>query len=232
MIRSAAAALLLLIAGACDGGVTPQPGQPADGGYAAKVKAMPAGQRDAVLIRAIRDARQDCQHVTSSAPAGEGAWDARCDDGRVWRIAIGEDGAAQVTPSAASSTPAMSDASAQGAAQVLESYFAALGRKDHPSAWRLWADGGKASGQDEPSFAASFASLATIRAEIGDPGEAEDTAGSRFIEVPFSISGRTVSGRTFADNGTAVLRRASDEAGAPAEQQWRIYNMSVAPPAE
>ena len=33
------------------------------------LEAMPEGQRDAVFIRAIRDARLDCQHVESSAAA-------------------------------------------------------------------------------------------------------------------------------------------------------------------
>ena len=65
---------------------------------AAQVAAMPEGQRNAVFIRAIRDAGQACQRVHASAPikGAVGAWAARCADGRHWSVTIGADGIAQV----------------------------------------------------------------------------------------------------------------------------------------
>lgn len=99
MMRVAGAALLLSLA-ACDAAPpAPQPtASPAANAYANRLAAMPEGERNAVLIRAIRDAGQDCQQVVTSIPAGPAAWDARCDDDRPWRISIGANGNASVIP--------------------------------------------------------------------------------------------------------------------------------------
>jgi hypothetical protein len=65
-----------------------------------RVAAMPEAQRNGVFIRAIRDARQDCQHVESSRRAGENGgfpvWTATCDGGRTFSIVIMNDGSAAV----------------------------------------------------------------------------------------------------------------------------------------
>lgn len=66
----------------------------------ARLEAMPEGQRNAVFIRAIRDADQPCQHVESSRAAGEDqgypVWAATCDGGAEYRIVIQNDGTASV----------------------------------------------------------------------------------------------------------------------------------------
>lgn len=71
------------------------------GDYQARLAQMPEGQRNAVFLRAIRDAGRDCQHVQTSAAAsdldGTPAWTATCDNGVRWLILIGADGIAQVT---------------------------------------------------------------------------------------------------------------------------------------
>ncbi|MGQ0587927.1 MAG: hypothetical protein ACT4N8_00165 [Sphingosinicella sp.] len=58
------------------------------------------GQRNAVFIRAIRDSGQPCEHVESSARAGEHQglplWTARCDNEVTWTIVLGNDGSAAV----------------------------------------------------------------------------------------------------------------------------------------
>ena len=68
--------------------------------YQAEVAAMPEGQRNAVFIRAIRDADLECQHVESSTSGGtyEGmpVWNVRCDQDGNWTIVIGDNGIAQV----------------------------------------------------------------------------------------------------------------------------------------
>lgn len=65
-----------------------------------RVAALPEGARDAVFIRAIRDAGFDCQHVDSSvsvAPVrGLPAWRATCRGGGRWTILIAPEGTAQV----------------------------------------------------------------------------------------------------------------------------------------
>lgn len=71
-----------------------------EGDYQARLQTMPEGQRDAVFIRALRDAKRDCQGVVSSAYQGllqgRPTWTARCDDGVGWVIIIGKDGIAEV----------------------------------------------------------------------------------------------------------------------------------------
>ena len=68
----------------------------------AEVRALPEGQRNAVLIRAIRDAGLTCQHVEESMEAETSnnlpVFMATCEDGAVYAVAVGEDGTATVQP--------------------------------------------------------------------------------------------------------------------------------------
>ncbi len=74
-----------------------------------QLEAMPEGQRNAVFIRAILDAGQDCQHVDGSMRAGDHQgfplWSVRCDNGRNFTIAIGNAGEAQVIDDQAARLP-------------------------------------------------------------------------------------------------------------------------------
>jgi hypothetical protein len=66
----------------------------------ARLTGMPTEQRDAVFIRAIRNADFECQHVDSARPSlpyrGLPVWEARCRNGRHYALVIGNDGIAQV----------------------------------------------------------------------------------------------------------------------------------------
>lgn len=107
-MRASLIALCALATAACSGGGQNQ----AAGGNAAKaaapvtnqVAALSEGQRDAVFIRAIRDAGFDCQHVERSVAAGTiqnlPAWRATCQGGGEWTIVVAADGTAQVIPPA------------------------------------------------------------------------------------------------------------------------------------
>jgi hypothetical protein len=68
-----------------------------------QVAALSEGERNAVFIRAIRDAGLDCQHVERSVSAGTAQnmplWRAACQGGADYLIAIGADGTAQILPS-------------------------------------------------------------------------------------------------------------------------------------
>ena len=76
--------------------------QPKAGGYQQEILSLAEGQRNAVFIRAIRDANPDanCQGVESSAYVGEyqnaAMWTARCADGTDWAILLGATDIAQV----------------------------------------------------------------------------------------------------------------------------------------
>jgi hypothetical protein len=121
--------------------------------------------------------------------------------------------------------------SAQGAADVVQTYFALLGEAKYGEAWRLWSDGGKASGQpDGAAFARSFDRYAQYNAQVGAPGVPEGAAGSSYVSVPVVIYGRLKTGQEVHEKGEAQLRRVNDVPGATAEQlKWRIFRIETQP---
>lgn len=121
--------------------------------------------------------------------------------------------------------------SALGAAQVLQRYATLLEQGRAASAYRLWSDGGGASGLSEREFAEAFGKYTEVHAEIGAPGSMEGAAGSAYVEIPVRFYGRLRSGAPFSSTGTATLRRVNDVPGSTQEQRrWRIYRIGVQPP--
>lgn len=101
--------LALLALTACEGGGADnaQTGPRPLDAVQNQVRAMPEAQRNAVLIRAIRDAGQECQHVESAEPQpaaadGSPVYLARCAGGRAYAVGIGRGGNASVQAAAAS----------------------------------------------------------------------------------------------------------------------------------
>jgi hypothetical protein len=97
--------LLLLGAvtlGACDAGVKPDNPTETKSLQAMKgrIDELPEAQRNAVFLRAIRDARQPCQNVVGSAyngiQFGKPSWVARCSDGQDWLVMLDQGGRALV----------------------------------------------------------------------------------------------------------------------------------------
>jgi hypothetical protein len=103
-------ALLGLVLAGCSGQPDAVDESPANAGgtisYRQQLEAMPEGQRNAVFIRAIRDAGQGCQHVDSSTSTGNSGgmpvWSVRCSGGGTWSVVVGENGVAQVVDAASS----------------------------------------------------------------------------------------------------------------------------------
>src|SRR5690606_8285557 len=117
--------------------------------------------------------------------------------------------------------------SAADAVAVLRDYYAAIAARDYARAHALWSDGGRASGQTLEQFAAGFATTASVVAETGQPGRVEPAAGSRYIEVPVSISATRDDGSVHRYLGNYTLRRAVVD-GASAEQRaWRIATADI-----
>lgn len=110
MIRAMGAGALLLAVTACGGGSGNDSG--ASGNAATSnaassnaqqaVRDLSLGQRNGVLIRAIRDARQPCQNVRESELSqtlgATPVYMATCEDGAVYAVAIRDDGTAIVQP--------------------------------------------------------------------------------------------------------------------------------------
>ena len=96
----AGAALALLAA--CDDAPAPREVPSTEAGEAtkARIDALDPAQRDALFLRAIRDAGQECQRVEGSAHNGlhfgMPSWVARCRDGRDWLVMLRPDGSALV----------------------------------------------------------------------------------------------------------------------------------------
>ncbi|MDB5712351.1 MAG: hypothetical protein JWL96_4421 [Sphingomonas bacterium] len=121
--------------------------------------------------------------------------------------------------------------SAQGAANVVQTYFALLEEGKYRQAHTLWDDGGKASGMNEAAFAASFGKYSEYHAQIGAPGEIDAGAGQRYVTVPVQIYGRLKAGAApFHARGDVTLHRVGDIDGATAEQKtWHIRTISAKP---
>ena len=94
----------LLLAG-CGSGTpatpAPEPTVAPPSAFQNQLAALPDGQRNAVFIRAIRDASFDCQGVVKSyrqgdGPNGDPLYIAQCSDKKFYGILMGRDGTAQI----------------------------------------------------------------------------------------------------------------------------------------
>jgi len=122
------------------------------------------------------------------------------------------------------------ETSAQGAANVVQTYYALIESGKYADAWRLWADGGRASGMSAEAFAASFGKYRDYHAQIGAPGRIEGAAGSAYVEIPVQPYGRLQSGEEFHMAGPLRLKRCNDVPGCTEEQRkWRIVESGIRP---
>jgi membrane-bound inhibitor of C-type lysozyme len=142
--------------------------------------------------------------------------------------APGEPGGLDNDTTPVSEAPFTED-SAQGAANVVQTYYALLEQAKYGQAYRLWEPG--AAGMDAGAFAASFARYSEYHANIGAPGRIDAGAGQRYVTVPVQVYGRLKQGaRPFNMRGSVTLHRAGDIDGATAEQRrWRIRSADIEP---
>lgn len=137
---------------------------------------------------------------------------------------------ASPAPDAASTgEEAVPDDSAEGAAQVVQRYYALLEAGKYGQAYALWEP--RAVGMTRAAFAASFAKYREYHARIGAPGRVDAGAGQRYVTVPVQVYGRLRDGdRPFAMRGSVILHRTADIDGATAEQRsWRIRETDIKP---
>jgi membrane-bound inhibitor of C-type lysozyme len=119
-------------------------------------------------------------------------------------------------------------ASAQGAAQVVQTYFALLEGGRRAEAWRLWSEGSPDRAADAETFARSFERYADYHGQVGAPGLIEGAAGSLYVDVPVVIYGRLKSGAEVHRSGQATLRRVNDVPGStPEQRRWRIDRLAL-----
>ncbi|MEO9130185.1 MAG: hypothetical protein ABI240_03145 [Sphingomonas sp.] len=120
--------------------------------------------------------------------------------------------------------------SAQGAADVVQTYYALIGEGKYARARLLWENGGMASGANPDAFAARFAPYSEYRANIGAPGDVDAGAGQRYVTVPVQIAARLKSGAAQYQIGSVTLHRTADIDGATAAQKsWHIRSIDLKP---
>lgn len=119
--------------------------------------------------------------------------------------------------------------SAQGAANVVQTYFALVEEGKYGQAYRLWSQNGQASGIGRAEFAQSFAKYSEYHANVGAPGRVDAGAGQRYVTVPVQVYGRLKAGnRAFNQRGDVVLHRTADIDGATAEEKtWHINSVEL-----
>jgi hypothetical protein len=122
------------------------------------------------------------------------------------------------------------ETSAQGAANVVQTYYALIEARKYDEAFRLRSDGGGADRTGARAFAKAFADYSEYHAQVGAPGEIEGAAGSLYVTVPVQVYGRTADGKEFREAGTVTLRRVNDVPGStPEQRKWRISAATVGP---
>jgi membrane-bound inhibitor of C-type lysozyme len=108
--------------------------------------------------------------------------------------------------------------SAQGAANVVQTYYALLEKRSSVDAAKYRADGA-------PENLSQYASL---HAQVGAPGAIQKAGAAFTVEVPVVLSGRMADGAAFNRSGKLVLRRIGDAPGStPAQREWRIERFNL-----
>ena len=141
------------------------------------------------------------------------------------QIIVGGATAAATMPGQAA-TPAP-EPSAADAVAVVREYYAAIASGEHSRAYALWSDAGRSSGQTPQQFAAGFAGTRVVSVQPGEPGRVEGAAGSRYVEVPVSVTTTDADGREQRYVGAYVLRRAVVDGATAGQRAWRIASAEL-----
>ncbi len=116
--------------------------------------------------------------------------------------------------------------SAQGAANVVQTYYALIGERKYRQAYALRAP---AAAGSSAAFAADFARYGEYHANVGSPGAIDAGAGQRYVTVPVQVYARLKQGGTpVYQLGRVVLHRTGDVDGTTAEQRaWHIRSIEL-----
>lgn len=108
------------------------------------------------------------------------------------------------------------------AAAALRRYYAAISAHDYSTAYSLWRDEGRASGQTPDAFARGFADTTQVRVALGDPGRVEGAAGSRFVRLPVTVTATLRDGTRQRFTGAYTLRRTAGPGASVQDRRWRL----------
>lgn len=115
------------------------------------------------------------------------------------------------------------------AVNVIRDYYGAINAGAFANAYQLWANGGRASNQSPEAFAEGFAQTRGVSVEIGEPSNGDAAAGSRFAEVPVTITATQRDDTVRRYTGLYTLRRVAPgiEGATPEQLQWRIASAAL-----
>lgn len=117
--------------------------------------------------------------------------------------------------------------SAQGAANVVQTYYALIGEGKYRDAFALRDD--SAAGAKTPdAFAADFARYSEYHANVGGPSAIDAGAGQRNVTVPVQIYARLKQDKAPVYQIGSVTLHRTDVDGASAEQRtWHIRTIAL-----
>ncbi|MEN1939903.1 hypothetical protein WCE39_02195 [Luteimonas sp. MJ174] len=186
--------------------------------------ALPDSEATATLSP-LRAAAPDQQQLPRFADTGTGPGTLPpLEDNPEAGLASGPHAAPPALPASASASAAPPGASARDATTAVRAYYDAIGSGDYNRAYAAWSDGGRSSGRTPAQFAAAFQDTRIIRVSIGDPGRVEGAAGSRFVEVPVTVTSRLADGRELRQAGSFAMRSSVVEGAAPG---WHIVSADL-----
>ncbi|HEX2162385.1 MAG TPA: hypothetical protein VHM02_00400 [Thermoanaerobaculia bacterium] len=117
----------------------------------------------------------------------------------------------------------------EAAVATLAEYYQAIAAGQYARAYSLWRGGGEASGQSFEEFRAGFADTERVSIEIGAAGRVEGAAGSRYVEIPVTLSATLADGTAQCFRGTYALRRSVVPGATADERLWRLHSADLAP---
>ena len=121
----------------------------------------------------------------------------------------------------------VSEPTPEDAIAVIRNYYEAINSGDFNRAYVLWSDEGRTSGKSPQQFATGFADTTGVSVEMQAPGNVDAAAGSRYIEVPVTITATRRDGSQHRFAGKYVLRRAVVDGATPEQRQWRIASADL-----
>ncbi len=126
--------------------------------------------------------------------------------------------------------PAHAAVAEQDPRGVVQSYYAAIDRKDYQAAYQHWDHQGQASGKSYTAFRKGFAATAHSRVTTGTPTDADAGMSQRWITVPVEVHATLHNGKRQHFRGTYTLHRVVEGVGASAEaEHWHISSASLRP---
>jgi hypothetical protein len=142
-------------------------------------------------------------------------------------IGCGDRKAATQDGQPATSHPEPAASTASSPAQVIIRYYEAINARDYDSAYALWGQSGKASGQSRSEFAAGFGQTANVSVTVGDSVRIEGAAGSQYATVPVVVDAVLRDGAKQHFEGNYIVRRSMVDGATAEQRRWRIYSASL-----